>query len=248
MFEEVSSTDRAIRLPPPYTLVVTDGVEDACTHAHALAERNGAGTLVWARRNDLADFAVVLEPDMSLSHARLAHYAGMNALADALATHAPPSRPVAFEWPDAIRIDGVLVGGGRLSWPAQTDETEVPAWLIFSAMIRLTVVQGRESGLRPQFGALDELGFEVTDASVIISSFSHHLMAGFHEWQEIGAGPLARRWLDRFSSREGMAHFNDTGDLLVGAESSAANLAPRSLAQALLSSSWTDPATGMPWL
>jgi hypothetical protein len=136
---------------------------------------------------------------------------------------------------DAIRIDGVLVGGGRLSWPAQTDETEVPAWLIFSAMIRLTVVQGRESGLRPQFGALDELGFEVTDASVIISSFSHHLMAGFHEWQEIGAGPLARRWLDRFSSREGMAHFNDTGDLLVGAESSAANLAPRSLAQALLS-------------
>ena len=77
----------------------------------------GAGTLVYVGRFDLAEFAVVLEPDEPLRTARRAFYAGMAALADALAAHAPPEKPIAFDWPDAIRVDGGLVGGGRLAWP-----------------------------------------------------------------------------------------------------------------------------------
>ena len=67
-----------------------------------------------------------LEPEEPLAAARRAFYAGMNALADALAAHAPPERPITFDWPDAIRIDGVLVGGGRLGWPEGVAEDEVP--------------------------------------------------------------------------------------------------------------------------
>ena len=51
------------------------------------------------------------------ARARRAFYAGMAALADALAAHAPPEKPIAFDWPDAIRVDGGLVGGARLAWP-----------------------------------------------------------------------------------------------------------------------------------
>ena len=40
-----------------------------------------------------------------------------SALADALAVHAPPEKPITFDWPDAIRVDGGLVGGARLAWP-----------------------------------------------------------------------------------------------------------------------------------
>ena len=57
---------------------------------------------------------VVLEPDEPLRTARRAFYAGMNALADALLVHAPPEKPIAIDWPDALRVDGGLVGGGRL--------------------------------------------------------------------------------------------------------------------------------------
>lgn len=247
MFQHASVTDHAIELPPPYNLVTMREPGDAFAHARAIAGERGAGTLVWARRHGLADFAVVLEPDVPLAHARPAFYAGMNALADALATHAPPSRPVTFDWPDAIRVDGVLVGGGQLGWPAGTGETETPAWLIFSATIRTTVVRVHEPGLRPLFGALDELGFEAVDAGEIIASFSRHLMVGFDEWQDTGFAPLAGRWLGRVSPGGPDARIAGNGDLLVPAKPDQPPLT-KSLAQALQSCSWIDPATGMPWI
>lgn len=248
MFQHASVMDHAIELPPPYNLVMMRETGDAFAHARAIARESGAGTLVWARRDDLAEFAVVLEPEMPLVHARLAIYAGMNALADALATHAPPSRPITFDWPDAIRVDGVLVGGGQLSWPAGTGETETPAWLIFSTMIRTTIVRVHEPGLRPLFGALDEVGIEAVNTGEIIASFSRHLMVGLDEWHDTGFARLARRWLDRVSPGGHNGRIADNGDLLVQAEPGQTSLTRRSLAQALASCSWLDPATGMPWL
>ena len=60
---------------------------------------------------------MVLEPDEPLRTARRAFYAGMVALADALRAYAPPESRSTIDWPDAIRVDGGLVGGGRLGWP-----------------------------------------------------------------------------------------------------------------------------------
>ena len=248
MSQRASVIDRALDLPPIYSLVALREAGDAFAHACAIAGDKGAGTLVWVRRYDLAEFAVVLEPDETFSHARLAIYAGMNALADALATHAPPSRPIAFDWPDAIRVDGVLVGGGRLGWPEGTLEDETPEWLVFSAMIRTTAIRADEPGLRPLLGGLDELGFEAPDAGEIISSFSRHLMAAFDEWSEAGVAPLARRWLERASPRGQDARIADNGDLMVSRKPGQGFSPRQSLATALASPSWLDPATGTPWL
>ena len=60
--------------------------------------------------------------------ARRAFYAGMAALADALAAHAPPEKPIEFDWPDAIRVDGGLVGGGRLAWPDGPEDEPPHGW------------------------------------------------------------------------------------------------------------------------
>src|SRR5712671_5361811 len=120
---------RTLDLPPPFRLVVLREVGDAFAHACAHAAELGAGTLVFVGRFDLAEFAVVLEPDEPLASARRGLYAGMVALADALAALAPPEKPIAVEWPDAIRVDGGLVGGGRLAWPHGADETAPPPWL-----------------------------------------------------------------------------------------------------------------------
>src|SRR5262249_56851358 len=106
-------------LPPVYRLITLREVGDAFAHATAVAGREGAGTLVYVGRFDLAEFAVVLEPDEPLRTARRAFYAGCVALADALAVFPPPDHPIAFAWPDAIHVGGRLVGGARPRWPAR---------------------------------------------------------------------------------------------------------------------------------
>ena len=92
-----------------------------------LRRERGAGTLVYVGRFDLAEFALVLEPEEPLRAARRAFYAGMAALADALAATAPPETAINIEWPDALYVNWGLVGGGRLAWPKRAREDEVAA-------------------------------------------------------------------------------------------------------------------------
>ena len=244
-----SVTDSSLDLPPPYELITLREAGDAFAHACAIAGQRGAGTLIWVRRDDVAEFAVVLEPEEPLSKARRAIYAGMNAMAEALAVHAPPSRPITFDWPDAIRVDGVLVGGGRLAWPEGAPENEIPEWLVFSAMIRTAAVDAGDPGLRPLLGSLDELGFAAADPGEIIASFSRHLMTAFDEWSEGGFPPTGKRWLDHFTPHNTQnIQLADNGDLLVTGEGRGRAAGRHELATALARPSWLDPATGMPWL
>src|SRR5215813_2276456 len=97
------SSKPALDLPPPFRLVTLREVGDAFVHAIAIAAEDGAGTLVHVGRFDLAEFAVVLEPEEPLRTARRAMYIGMCALGDALAALAPPEKSISFDWPDAIR-------------------------------------------------------------------------------------------------------------------------------------------------
>jgi len=91
------SSKPALDLPPPFRLVTLREVGDAFAHATHVAGEEGAGTLVYVGRFDLVEFALVLEPDEPLKTARRALYAGLAALADALAVHAPPELPIAFD-------------------------------------------------------------------------------------------------------------------------------------------------------
>src|SRR3974377_531099 len=127
---------RALDLPPSFRLVALREVGDAFKHPRAHASELGAGTLVFVGRFDLAEFAVVLEPDEPLVSARRAFYACMVALGDALAVSAPPEKPVVIEWRAAVFGDRGLIGGGRLAWPGHADERAVPDWLVFGAAIR----------------------------------------------------------------------------------------------------------------
>src|SRR5712691_7460250 len=147
---------RTLDLPPPFRLVALREAGDAVAHASRHAGELGAGTLVFVGRFDLAEFAIVLEPEQPLAAARRVFYAGMVALVDALATLAPPEIPIAIDWPDAIIIDGGLVGGGRLLWPDRAAEDAVPEWLVFGAVIRI-VSMSQE--FHPVSTALADEGF-----------------------------------------------------------------------------------------
>ena len=201
----------------------------------------GAGTLTYVGRFDLAEFAVVLEPDEPLRTARRALYLGMVALIDALLTHAPPESPIAIDWPDAIRVDGGLVGGGRLAWPAGAGEDEPPDWLVFGAMIRTVSMGEGEPGLNPLVAALEEEGFTDFTAGALVESFSRHLMVHIDAWQEQASARWRRNTCSACRARKACAATSTTsGDLLVR-RTGKVEVERRKLMPLLAAPSWLDP-------
>ena len=233
-------------LPPPFTLVTLREVGDAFAHAVKLAPEQGAGTLVYVGRFDLAEFAVVLEPEEPLRSARRALYAGMAALIDALAVHAPPEKPITIDWPDAVRVDNGLVGGGRLAWPEGAAEDEPPDWLVFGAMIRTVSMGEDEPGLNPLVAALEEEGFTDFTSGALVESFARHLMVHIDAWQEHGFGAVAKEYLQRLPRDKGVRRdIDENGDLLVR-RTGKVDVARRKLLPALGVPSWLDPKTRGP--
>src|SRR5216683_4829201 len=102
MASRLAGMEQTLDLPPGYTLVALREYGDAFAHGCDIAEEEGAGTLVWVRRYDLIEFAVVLEPDEPLASARRALFAGMNAATDAIAAHFPTEPLFSFDSPAAI--------------------------------------------------------------------------------------------------------------------------------------------------
>jgi len=234
-------------LPPPFRAVALREYGDAFVHAARIAADAGAGTLVHVGRFDLAEFAVVLEPDEPLRTARRAIYAGMTALADALAVQAPPEKPISFDWPDAIRIDGGLVGGARLAWPTGADENTTPPWLVFGAMIRTVVMDETAPGLYPFASALDAEGFDFGSGR-LLEGFARHLMVTFDAWQQEGFTKVAGSYLSRVAPEKSVRrHIDDNGDLLVRRFDSGA-VERRPLLPMLATPSWFDPVIQGPRL
>lgn len=239
----LADVEQALDLPPGYTLVALRELGDAFAHGCEIATEAGAGTLVWVRRYDLVEFAVVLEPAEPLASARRALFAGMNAVADAIAAHCPPEREISFEWPDAIKFDGGLLGGARLAWPSDCKEAEVPAWLVFGVMLRAADMAHVEEAEAAAGVSLLSEGFEMIDTDAIIASFARHLMTAFDLWNERGFEPVARDYLERLPKRKaGERRAIDlNGDLLVRLPTGSRRPDRASLVDALVKAAWYDP-------
>lgn len=236
-----------IHLPPPFTLVRLRESRDAFAHALDLADEGGAGTLVYVGRFDLAEFAVVLELNERLRSARRAFYAGMVAVTDALRAYAPPNKEVAIDWPDAVRVEGGLIGGGRLGWPASAKEDAPPRWLVFGAMIRTVAMTDSEPGVHPLTSALDQEGFGEMGAAQLTESFARHLMRITDIWLTDGFAPVAGDYLSRLPRKAGVTYeIDNNGDLVQRFGSPKA--ARHNLRDALRSPSWLDPKLGGPRL
>jgi biotin-(acetyl-CoA carboxylase) ligase len=236
-----------IQLPPPFRLVTLREVGDAFSHAVANAADAGAGTLVFVGRFDLVEFALVLEPDEPLRQARRTIYAGMHALGDALSVHAPPEKPIVFRWPDAIAIDGGLVGGARLAWPDGADEDAPPSWLVFGATIRTVSMADGVAALNPLSAALEEEGFDDLASGRLLETFARHFMVAVDAWQDDGFASIGKNYLMRLAPEQGVRHGLDdkNGDLLLR-RAGRSEVERRELVPALAVPSWLDPVAGGP--
>jgi Biotin/lipoate A/B protein ligase family len=236
--------DQTLDLPPGYTLVALREHGDAFAHACTIAPEAGAGTLVWVRRYDLVEFAVVLEPDEPLRSARRALFAGMNATADAIAAHCPPEREVAFAWPDTVMFDGGLLGGARLGWPEDCAEADAPDWLVFAVMLRAADMAQIDEVQSAAGVSLMGEGFQMVETDAIVESFARHLMTAFDRWNERGFEPIARDYLERLpKSKAGERRSIDVnGDLLTSLPLAKSAPQRTSLVEALAQVAWYDAA------
>jgi hypothetical protein len=170
----------------------------------------------------------------------------MVALTNALRAYAPPNKAVTIEWPDAIRVDRGLVGGGRLGWPASGTENEPPPWLVFGAMIRMVAMTDEEPGVHPLASALDQEGFGETGAVQVTESFARHLMLALDGLQVDGFESLAREFLTRLSREDRtVPRFDDNGDLLIR-RVGGQGIERRELIEALAVPTWFDAKVGGP--
>ena len=245
-------------LPPGFAGIALRELGDAMSHAVGVAAARGAGTLVWVRRFDTVEFAVVLEPEEPLACARRALYAAMNAAADALAAIVPPEKPITFDWPDTILLDGGIIGGGRLLWPDVAPEDTVPEWLVAGFVLR-SIVPLAKGGSLPGAHPLDERlergtslaseGIEMLDGAALVSSFARHLMVQVDQWQAAGFAQVGRDYLARLMPVPGVSRAVDTnGDLLTRRVSNPNDSQRRPLLAALAIPRWLDPETHEPWL
>jgi hypothetical protein len=227
-------------LPPPYTAVRLRESGDAFEHAKSIAAEAGAGTLVHVGRFDLVECAVILEPEEALIGARRAFFAGMAAVADAIAAYCPPERAVTFRWPGSIIFDTGLIGGGRLAWPEECAEDAVPDWLVFGFQLISARLAVGDGGIMPLSTSLEEEGF--AEPRVLMESFSRHLMVHFDTWNERGFKKVADSYLARLErtkagERRGI---DGNGDLLIHRHAQVgAERVP--LLPGLIAAEWYDP-------
>jgi hypothetical protein len=225
-------------LPPGFSLTTLRESGDAFAVARRIAPESGAGSLVWTRRFEILDVAVVLEPEEPLATARLAHYIGMNALADCLAALVPPEKPLVFDWPDAVLLDGGLLGGGRTAWPEATAEDATPEWLVFGLMVRTASLDVLAPGEASVGVTMEDEGIEDIDPAALVESFARHLMLGVDEWTRKGPKAVARRFLDRLErhpvQRRAIA---PSGDLWIDGEGPRV---VRDFREALARAAWLD--------
>ena len=240
-------TNENLDLPPGFTDIRLRESGDAFSHACAIALEKGAATLVRVSRYDLVEMAIVLEPGDALSAARRAFFACMNALADALAVHAPPERDITFGWPDTLLLDGAIIGGGRLGWPIDCAENQTPDWLVFGAMLRAADLTHADPGFTPGATTLTAEGFDIIDGDRIVEGFARHLMTAFDTWSDSGFRTIGEDYLSRLPKRLASEKriFDANGDLL---SSLPAGGPPQrsSLREALIAPSWYDAAQRMP--
>lgn len=234
-------------LPPPFRLVTLREVGDAFAYGRANAAELGAGTLIFVGRFNVAEFAVVLEPDEPFASARLAFYAGMIALGDALAALAPPEKPIEINWPDAIRVDGGLVGGGRLAWPDCTGPDAVPDWLVFGATIRTVSMSEAEPGSHPLATTLEDEGFDDLGSERILEGFARHFMVAIDRWRDGGFAPIAKQYVSKLEPESGAnCCIEQNGDLSI--QRAGKPIEHRKLVLALREPSWLNVKTAEPHL
>lgn len=170
----------------------------------------GAADIVWARRVDRVELAIVLEPDVPPDRLGEVRVLLQTALIDCLGALMPSQTAIQIGWPDAILCNGAKVGE-TIVIGAPPDANGAVAWCV--AGLRLTMtrdLRGLEPGLvRDETSLHEEDGGEL-DRTIVLQSLSAHFLNVVHGWESDGIRPFIERWIGRVLGYEAPADMRDT--------------------------------------
>jgi biotin-(acetyl-CoA carboxylase) ligase len=185
------------QLPPPYRAIAVEPGVAPFVHACGLArERTEDGVLVWSRRTDRLDSALVMQPDSPLPDTLPILYALFLAVGDALGALLPPIVAVHFRWPDRVEVNGTLAGGLRVAWATVSNDLETPAWLVAGITIAIASASDRFD-VDPDRTTLQDEGGGDIGAIDLLEAVARHLLVWLNRWQDDGLAPLCTHWVSR---------------------------------------------------
>ncbi|MEO0729313.1 MAG: biotin/lipoate--protein ligase family protein [Pseudomonadota bacterium] len=217
------------RFPPAFTARGVKAPENPRSAAIMGATRGElrAADIVWARRVDRAEFAVVFEPELPFNKLSEVRLVLQTALIDCLGTLMPSQTALQIAWPDRLYCNGAQYGQTEIIAPEQTDPSAHVDWCIGYIRVDLTrKLDGLEPGLVRDQTSLSEEDAGDLDRTQIIQSCSAHLLNAVHHWESDGIRPFVDRWIGRVFGYGSVAeianpvrsHDGTDGDVIVRGE------------------------------
>lgn len=163
----------------------------------AMAGSAGAGDIYWARNNRTLDFAIILEPEVSLNDALQVPYVVMVGFGDAFGVLAPPETGLHFLWPDRILVNGAEVGNVKIAVPNGFGGDDVPDWIVIGITVEVENDDRIEPGDRPDVTTLFEEGCAEITCQELLEASSRHILAWIHNWEQDGFRQVHDAWVGR---------------------------------------------------
>lgn len=177
-----------MQLPPVYRPRASSAPDVFAAALSAAAAGAEPGTLLWRDDGRRLDWALVLAPDRPLAGTRLAARAGQLALADTLASLAPPSRPIAVRG-ETLLCDGAEVAALRFG-AQQVADPAVPGWACLGVSLELAGDPADDApGRHPERTSLREEGFDC-GGEAVIEGFARHFLSWLDRWEAEGDAVL----------------------------------------------------------
>ena len=172
--------------------------DDAFDHALMRATLGcEAGLVSYRLAPDVLQGALVLAPEVPLSHAMaMLPLCGIG-LQNALGVLAPPEVAVHLEWSGAIRINGARCGAFR-AVAATGDAAAIPDWLVVGFSLPLLPATDRP-GDTPDETALFAEGCADVSPPALIEAWARHSLNWIARWEQSGSRALHEEW-------RGLAH------------------------------------------
>ena len=160
----------------------------------AAAGRFEAGCFLYRINDERVSLALVLEPEVPAHRAAAMLHLGQVAVADAIASTAPPETTLGLRWTGDVLLNGALAATLSAAMAGGRDD-ETPAWLAVAAIMRFS--SGQDGGLDPARTTLrDELGPNA-EPGRLLESIGRHWLLWLHRWETEGLAPVARHWSGR---------------------------------------------------
>lgn len=173
--------------------------------------------MLWSPAEDILQWAVVLEPEVSLRKSLQMVTLTQVAIGDCLGALTPPKVAVTFLWPSIILMNGGEAGHISAAADPAAGPDDIPDWLVIGLNLRLKWDRDApEPGELPDHTALSEEGGQNRTRTEVIESFSRHFMTWLNIWQDDGFKSVSDAWLMRAEDREKSMAFHFDGEAIIG--------------------------------